>query len=47
MTADDPEAAPRDRRPLVLGAGSGGAIAGGLIVMLVLSALTVLSSLPV
>lgn len=46
MTVDDPEDAPRDGRPLVLRAGSGGAITGGLIVTLALSALTVLSSLP-
>jgi len=46
MTAGNPEDAPRDGRPLVLRAGSGGAIAGGLIVTLALSALTVLSSLP-
>jgi hypothetical protein len=46
MTADNSEGAPGDGRPLVLGAGGGGAIAGGLIVTLALSALTVLSSLP-
>lgn len=46
MAVDDPEDAPRDGRPLVLGAGSGGVITDGLIVTLALSALTVLSSLP-
>ncbi|WP_128639630.1 hypothetical protein [Rhodococcus opacus] len=43
---DIPRNAPHDNEVLVLGAGSGGAIAGGLIVTLALSALTVLSSLP-
>lgn len=46
MTAHPPCPAPRDREVLVLRAGSGGAIAGGLIVTLALGALTLLSSLP-
>ncbi|WP_179377720.1 hypothetical protein [Rhodococcus sp. ACS1] len=44
--ADIPRNAPHDNEVLVLGTGSGGAIAGGLIVTLALSALTLLSSLP-
>lgn len=46
MTADNPQAVPRDRDVLVLGAGSGAVIAGGLTVTLALSALTLLTSLP-
>ncbi|WP_198602078.1 hypothetical protein [Rhodococcus opacus] len=46
MTAHHPRPASHDPEVLVLGAGSGGAIAGGLIVTLALSALTLLSSLP-
>jgi hypothetical protein len=37
---------PHDHDVLVLGAGSGGVIAGGLIVTLTLGVLTLLSSLP-
>jgi len=46
MTAHPPRPAPRDRKVLVLRAGGGGAIAGGLILALALGALTLLSSLP-
>lgn len=46
MTAHHPRTAPHGNEVLVLGAGSGGAIAGSLMVTLALSALTLLSSLP-
>ena len=46
MTTHNPQNAPHDGEVLVLGAGSGGAIAGGLIATLALRALTLLSSLP-
>ncbi|MDI9951600.1 hypothetical protein [Rhodococcus sp. IEGM 1305] len=46
MTTHNPQNAPHDGDVLVLCAGSGGAIAGGLIATLALSALTLLSSLP-
>ncbi|MFC0453906.1 hypothetical protein [Rhodococcus jostii] len=46
MTTPHPENTPHDGEVLVLGAGSGGAIAGGLIATLALSALALLSSLP-
>ncbi|ANS25749.1 hypothetical protein ACVH9Z_35560 [Rhodococcus opacus] len=46
MTTHNPQNAPHDGEVLVLGARSGGAIAGGLIATLALSALTLLSSLP-
>ncbi|MFE5706192.1 hypothetical protein [Rhodococcus koreensis] len=46
MTTHDPQSTPHDGEVLVLGVGSGGAIAGGLIATLALSALTLLSSLP-
>ncbi|MFC9834395.1 hypothetical protein ACFVKB_11320 [Rhodococcus sp. NPDC127530] len=46
MTTHNAQNPPHDGEVLVLRAGSGGAIAGGLIATLALSALTLLSSLP-
>jgi len=46
MTAHHPRPTSATDEVLVLRAGSGGAIAGGLIVTLALGALTLLSSVP-
>ncbi|MFC9552135.1 hypothetical protein ACFTWF_14890 [Rhodococcus sp. NPDC056960] len=46
MTTPHAETTPHDGDVLVLGAGSGGVIAGGLITTLALSALALFSSLP-